>query len=71
MRGGAGTRIGPAAASATTLAVLLDDLDSEDLAELLEDGSSSKNSNAGFSRFSGADRGDLLGHEKLEVVALL
>ena len=37
MRGGARTRIGPAAASATTLTVLLDDLDAEDLAEPLED----------------------------------
>ena len=38
MRGGARTRIGPAAASATTLTVLLDDLGAGDLAELLEDG---------------------------------
>ena len=38
--GGAGTRSGPAAASATSLGALLDDLDAldaEDLAELLED----------------------------------
>ena len=37
MRGGVETRRGPAAASATSLIDLLDDLDAEDLAELLED----------------------------------